>query len=59
MFIMLAVCGDGLVMDANDACVCAVDYYQTADGTPPTCAQCPPGSTTNGETNSDACGKYD
>ena len=56
---MLAVCGDGLVMDTNDACVCAVDYYQTADGTPPTCAQCPPGSTTNGETNSDACGKYD
>ena len=42
-FIILPACGTGLVLDTtNQVCVCAVDYYQTADGSdtaPPTCAQ--------------------
>ena len=36
-------------------CVCAADYYQTTPATanePAVCTDCPPGSTTNGETNS-------
>ena len=62
-FIIFLACGTGLVLDTtNQVCVCAVDYYQTTDGSdtaPPTCAECPPGSTTNGDTNSNACGMYD
>ena len=42
-FIILPACGTGLVLDTtNQVCVCAVDYYQTADGSDtaaPTCAQ--------------------
>ena len=58
---IFSVCtDDSHVWDTTDkVCVCAVDYYQTADGDPPTCTPCPSGSTTNGEPNSDACGKYD
>ena len=37
--------------------VCEVDYYQVAQD-PLVCTACPPGSTTNGNTNSAACGKY-
>ena len=59
----LSVC-TGVSLDwdtASQACVCAIDYYQTADATqdnPPTCTACPTGSTTDGETNSAACGKH-
>ena len=61
-FIIFAVCGTGLVMDSTNVCVCAAEYYETVAGTSstaPTCAECPPGSTTDGATNSSACGKYD
>ena len=48
--------------DTNlETCVCTEDYYQIASATdvnPPVCQACPVGSTTNGNTNSDACSKY-
>ena len=58
-FIIFLVCTSyGHFMDTDLGCVCAVDYFQTATD-PLECTACPPGSTTNGETNSDACCKYD
>ena len=45
---------------SNEVCVCAADFFETAEGTidnPPVCTACPPGSTTNHKTNSDECSK--
>ena len=38
--------------------VCKVNYYQATED-PFVCTECPSGSTTNGQTDTDACGKYD
>ena len=59
--IIFVVCTSNThVMDATLGCVCAENYYETTPATttdPPGCTACPLGSTTNGGTNSDACGK--
>ena len=46
--------------DSNE-CVCTTDYYETAaanETAAPVCTACPPESTTEGSTNSSACGKH-
>ena len=61
-FIFVVCITDNHIIDpTNQVCVCAEDYYETAAATedaPPVCTTCPPGSTTSGNTNSIACGKY-
>ena len=61
--VLFLVCTtEGHFMDLSLGCVCGVDYYQTAVAIAEdhaVCTACPSGSTTNGETNSDACGQYD
>ena len=60
-FIFLSVCSSEThVWDSNE-CVCTTDYYETAaanETAAPVCTACPPESTTEGSTNSSACGKH-
>ena len=49
-----------MIVEFIFSAICAEDYYQTsADGDPLVCTACPPGSSTDGNTNSNACGKYE
>ena len=48
-----------MIVEFIFSAICAADYYQTSvDGDPLVCTACPPGSSTDGNTNSDVCGKY-
>ena len=60
IFFPLVCSSEAYVWDTNE-CICAVDHYQTAaanETAAAMCIACPPGSTTESNTNSSECCKY-
>ena len=60
-FIILSVCTSSTHAWERNECVCALDYYEITaanETAAAVCTACPPGSATDGITNSSVCGKY-